>query len=64
MEFRNQARLIYLLLTFGWVLFLKYNSNYLNSFDLDASQIGIINTLAWSVGIFIGPIWGIVMDKY
>ncbi len=64
MEFKNQARLMYLLLTFGWILFDKYNSNYLNSFNLSATQIGMINTLSCSLGIFIGPIWGIIMDKF
>ena len=56
--------MIYFLMTYGWVLFLKFSSNYLNTFGLDSDEIGIVMTTAWSVGIFIGPIWGMVIDKY
>jgi hypothetical protein len=34
-SFKNQARLIYLLQATGWVLYLKFNANYLNSFGLN-----------------------------
>jgi MFS family permease len=60
----NVVRLLFFLFFAAFGIFVPYINVYYRAIGLSGIQIGLINTLSPLVGIFSGPLWGMISDRF
>jgi PPP family 3-phenylpropionic acid transporter len=60
----NVVRLLFFLFFAAFGIFVPYINVYYRAIGLSGIQIGLVNTLSPLVGIFSGPLWGMISDRF
>lgn len=60
----NTVRLLYFFFFMSFGIFMPYINVYYRQIGLSGVQIGLINTLSPLFGIFSGPLWGMISDRF